>query len=103
MVDVRFSNAAQAYQNKPTADPTSGLAKEVTSGDSFSDMVKSAGEGAVQALEVGEQMSMKGVQGTADLSDVVTAVSQAEVTLQTVISIRDTMVDSYRRIMQMPI
>jgi flagellar hook-basal body complex protein FliE len=41
--------------------------------------------------------------GEADLRDVVAAVNNAEVTLQTVMAIRDKVVDAYTQILRMPI
>jgi flagellar hook-basal body complex protein FliE len=43
------------------------------------------------------------VQGKADLVDVVTAVSSAEASLETVMAIRDQVINAYQEIMRMPI
>jgi flagellar hook-basal body complex protein FliE len=48
-------------------------------------------------------MSAKAVTGEADLTDVVTAVTNAELTLQTVVSVRDRLISAYQEIMRMPI
>ena len=48
-------------------------------------------------------MSAKGIAGTADLREVVTAVTNAEVTLQTAIAIRDRVIRAYQDITSMPI
>ena len=46
---------------------------------------------------------MKAVKGTADIQEVVMAVSNAEVALQTVVAVRDKVVSAYQDILQMPI
>ena len=68
----------------------------------FSDLVKSA---LLQAKEIGkrgEQESIKGITDRTDLNKVVTAVAEAELTLQTVVSIRDKVIDAYKEILRMP-
>ena len=46
---------------------------------------------------------MAGIAKQAELADVITAVSNAEVTLQTVVAIRDRVIQAYQDIMRMPI
>jgi flagellar hook-basal body complex protein FliE len=48
-------------------------------------------------------MSAAAVQGKADMIDVLQAVTEAETTLNTVLSIRDRLVQSYQEIMRTPI
>jgi flagellar hook-basal body complex protein FliE len=48
-------------------------------------------------------MSIAGVAGKADVNDVVTAVTTAEVTLQTVVAIRDKVISAYQDILRMPV
>ena len=42
-------------------------------------------------------------QGKAELVDVVTAVSSAQASLETVMAVRDQVISAYQQIMQMPI
>lgn len=59
-----------------------------------------------QAQQIGraqEQLSIAGLQGQADLAQVSTAVAEAELTLQTVVAVRDKVVDAYKEILRMPI
>ncbi len=46
---------------------------------------------------------MAGLSGNASVTDVVTAVAKAELTLQTAMTIRDRVVQAYQDIMKMPI
>jgi flagellar hook-basal body complex protein FliE len=58
---------------------------------------------SIETLKDGELMSIKGVTGEADLTDVVAAVNSAEATLQLVTTLRDRMIQAYQEIIRMPI
>ena len=83
---VNFTDAISAYQKVAGKDT-----------------IKPSGEEVVGTLNEGEMQSLKAAAGTADLTDVVTAMSQAEVTLQTVVTVRDRVVQAYQEILRMPI
>jgi len=72
-------------------------------GMSFADMVGEGLQSAVDASMHAEEMSLKGIAGQAELTDVVTAVNNAEVMLQTVVSVRDRVLQAYQDVMRMPI
>ena len=72
-------------------------------GVTFSDFLREKAEDSVDTLRKSEEMSAKAVTGDADITDVVQAVTNAEVTLQTVVSIRDRMISAYQEILRMPI
>jgi flagellar hook-basal body complex protein FliE len=72
-------------------------------GTSFGSMVKKAGLESLEALREGEKVSAQAVMGTAELTDVVQAVTEAEVTLQTIVAMRDRMMSAYQEIMRMPV
>ncbi len=69
----------------------------------FGALVKSAVAGTASALASGEAAATRVAEGDASLVDVVTAVSAAEVTLETAIAIRNRVVEAYQEIMRMPI
>jgi len=81
--------AARAYQS-------------VAGGD-FGAMLGQALQGALQTGQAAEQQAARAVAGQADLTQVVQAVSRAELTLQTATAIRDRVVQAYQDIMKMPI
>lgn len=94
--------AAAAYANAgKIAGP--GMAAREAGGGGFADLLKQAADGAIGALERGESTSIKAVTGKADITDVVTAVSNAEVALQTVTAVRDRVIQAYQDILRMPI
>ncbi len=102
MVDkINPAQAAGIYQNMQGM----GQAARVTGGDqvSFGNLVKKAAVNSIDTMRAGEKASADAVIGKADLTDVVQAVSAAEVTLQTVVAVRDRMINAYQEIMRMPI
>jgi len=70
---------------------------------SFSDFLSGAMNNAVGTMQAGEQMATKQVAGQADIVDVVNAVNSAELSLDTVVAVRDKVIAAYQNIMQMPI
>jgi flagellar hook-basal body complex protein FliE len=72
-------------------------------GGAFADLVKSAIQEAARIGKTAEQASVAAVNDRADIGKVVTAVAEAELTLQTVITVRDRVIEAYREIMRMPI
>jgi len=58
---------------------------------------------SIGTMKQGETLAMKQVAGQADIVDVVNAVNQAELTLNTVVAVRDKVIQAYQSIMQMPI
>lgn len=101
MVD-KVSQAIGAYLN------TAKMAdKAVSAGEndsfSFGSLIKSAVDSVVKTQKKSEEISAQAVLGKADLTDVVQAVTDAEMTLQTVMTVRDRLVSVYQDIMRMPI
>lgn len=100
-----ISSALNAYQqalsriggNVPVSEPKPTINNE------FHNLVKSAVDDAVDLSKTGEEMTLKAIQGKADIQDVVLAVSNAEMALNTVVSVRDTAIKAYNTIMSMPI
>ena len=69
----------------------------------FGDMLKSAMTDAVHASKHAEHQMAAQVAGKAELVDVVTAISAAESSLETVMAVRDQVISAYQEIMRMPI
>jgi len=80
-----------------------GSPGQVAGAKDFSAYVKEAAGDAVDILRQGEALSKEGIAGKADLNDVVAAVNDAEMTLQTVTTLRDKIVQAYQEILRMPI
>jgi flagellar hook-basal body complex protein FliE len=58
---------------------------------------------AVDAGHKGEAIATAAVSGQTSLQEVVEAVNAAELTLQTVVAVRDRMIAAYQEILHMPI
>lgn len=85
-----------------TSGAASGLGN--TAGpDSFSAALEGAVKDAVGTLDKGEAMSAKQAMGKASMVNVVSAVNSAELTLDTVVAVRDKVIQAYQSIMNMPI
>ena len=91
------SVAAGAYAR------TAGSAASEDNTTSFSAAISQALDQAVQSGHTADDQAMKALGGTGNLTDVVTALSHAEMTLQTATTIRDRVVQAYQDIMKMPI
>lgn len=81
----------------------SSTAARPTVGTDFGSMVGGAAETALQTLRTSEQVATAGVSGTADVQQVVQALSDAELTMQTVVAVRDKVLGAYNDIMKMTI
>ncbi len=101
---VNLNDAISAYLGAARGAGPDGLdpRDKAQSGD-FAGALREVAEDAVQALREGEAASLKAAAGKADITDVVTAVSQAEITLQTVVAVRDRVIQAYQDILRMPI
>lgn len=69
----------------------------------FAGLVENFVGDAAQAMRHAEQASAKQVAGKGDLIDVVTAIGAAEMALDTVVAVRDRVVNAYSDIMRMQI
>lgn len=106
--------AANAYASLARiADPTggglsgavSGLGKVAESGGagSFADMLKNAVGSVADAGRKSDSQTAALASGKANVVDVVTAVAETEVAVETLVSVRDRMIQAYEEILKMPI
>ncbi|MBU6296831.1 MAG: flagellar hook-basal body complex protein FliE [Alphaproteobacteria bacterium] len=70
---------------------------------SFSNFLSDAVKSSIDTIKHGETMATKQITGQANVVDVVNAVNAAELTLDTVVAVRDKVVAAYQSIMNMPI
>jgi flagellar hook-basal body complex protein FliE len=95
---IRPSDAANAYAAVDRGD-TGGNA----AGPSFGSVLQNAVTNAVETGHTAETNALHAIAGEGNLTDVVTALSRAELTLQTATAVRDRVVQAYQDIMKMPI
>jgi len=94
--------AVAAYAKSAASAATKGLAAGDPA-DNFASLVRDAAGSAIDTMKNSEAMSAKAIAGKADLNEVVQAVTNAEVTLQTVLAVRDKVIQAYQDIIRMPI
>jgi len=108
VITVTPSAAAQAYRNVE-AGSFSGVSGSTGPGDpaatgaDFGGLLQRAVDGVVDTSRSAETQAMQAIAGGGNLTDVVSAVSKAELALQTTMAIRDRVVQAYQDIMKMPI
>ncbi|HVW73034.1 MAG TPA: flagellar hook-basal body complex protein FliE [Rhizomicrobium sp.] len=97
--------AAAAYRAaaQMNAQPAQGITPANVPGSSFSDFLSGAVKDSINTIRQGEQAATAQVQGKANLVDVVQQVNNAELTLDTVVAVRDKVVAAYQSILNMPI
>jgi flagellar hook-basal body complex protein FliE len=96
--------AAAAYQSIATMGGASATAAPAAaSGANFSDFLSGAVKDSINAISQGEKAATAQAAGKANIVDVVNSVNQAELTLDTVVAVRDKVVAAYQSIMSMPI
>lgn len=101
---INFTAAASAYQKAAQRDTLPAFDKaQKPEGGGFGEALREATEGAIDTMHESERQTLKAAIGQADLTEVVTAVSKAELTLQTVVTLRDRVVQAYQEILRMPI
>jgi flagellar hook-basal body complex protein FliE len=101
---VTPSAAAEAYAKVSRGTSGGGLGGAANdTGGSFGATMQQALEQAVQTGHTADDQAAKAISGGGNLTDVVVALSHAEMTLQTATAIRDRVVQAYQDIMKMPI
>jgi flagellar hook-basal body complex protein FliE len=99
--------AANAYAKLARlADPGANPLKEGASdsgGPSFGAMVKEAISSVAEAGRKSDGQAQAMAAGKANIVDVVTAVSETEVAVEAMVSVRDKVIAAYEEIMRMPI
>jgi flagellar hook-basal body complex protein FliE len=110
-MDVTLSKAAAAYKQANGMDKAGGIGNDTIElngsdspkGPAFDDLVV---EGLGKARGAGyesEAISTASLANKAELHELVTAVTNAELTLSTVVAVRDRIISAYQDIIKMPI
>jgi flagellar hook-basal body complex protein FliE len=101
------SIAANAYASLAKLTDPAGLGKGSgegsAAGPSFSALVKDAIGALSKTTHNSDVQSQAAAAGKANMIDVVTAVAESEVAIDTLVSVRDKVISAYEEIMKMPI
>ena len=98
--------AAAAYQSIANIGGASSAASSAAAqapGANFSDFLSGAVKDSINSISQGEKAASQQVSGNGNIVDVVNSVNSAELTLDTVLAVRDKVVAAYQSIMSMPI
>ena len=95
--------AAAAYQSIANMAGASASTATTAPASGFSDFLSGAIKDSISSIAQGEQAATSQVTGKANIVDVVNSVNSAELTLDTVVAVRDKVVAAYQSIMSMPI
>jgi flagellar hook-basal body complex protein FliE len=82
---------------------TASLTGAAGAGPSFGSLVENALSGMIEKGQEADGKAMQMAAGKADLVDVVTAVAETEVAVETLVSVRDKVIQAYEEIFRMPI
>ena len=113
MADIKSMQAAAAYRDatrvaeKILTETTEGTATPIQTGQpmkpSFPDLLGHSLQSARDVGYKGEAQSTRSVANESELHDLINAVSNAELTLNTVVAVRDRVISAYQDIIKMPI
>jgi flagellar hook-basal body complex protein FliE len=99
------SSAASAYASiaRLANQAQSATGPEKAGGGDFGGMVREAVGTLVETGKTAETGAVALAEGKADMVNVVTAMAETEVALETMVSVRDRVIAAYEEIMRMPI
>jgi flagellar hook-basal body complex protein FliE len=99
IASLRPAPAGIAQAPQPAPGPASGGEPRAAS---FGDLLEQVLSDAVDSGQRSETQATQAVAGGTNLQQVVEAVNAAELTLQTVVAVRDRIISAYQEIMRMP-
>lgn len=100
-VQKAIENYRSTLESMNAASPKAAEVPKTT--DDFSAMIGGAIKETANTLRAAEEQSIQAAAGEANIQDVVEALTNAEMTLNTVTAVRDKVVEAYQSIMNMPI
>ncbi len=102
-------SASKAYAQAASAAQTALGGADLAGGPGqaqglgFGDILKQAIGGVVETGKKADHAMTAAAVGKGDLVDVVTAISAAEMSLETLVAVRDQAISAYQEVMRMPI
>ena len=100
---MNIADALAAYKQGGGLMGQNASVGGASDGGNFSDVLKGFAGDAMKSLESGEKAATSAASGKGNIANVVTAISDAELMLQTVVTIRDKVIQAYQTITQMPV
>ena len=97
-----YANMAKLLNNQ-ASKPAVNQVADLGGGNDFAKLLGQAVQGVVDSGKVSDTKAMEMVNGKGDMVDVVTAISQTELAMDTMVAVRDRVISAYEEIMRMPI
>jgi flagellar hook-basal body complex protein FliE len=103
-----FNAVAAAYSNASKlisegAKSSAGAAGQGVQGADFGKILADQVQGVIDSGKASDKLSMGLVNGNANVVDVVTAISQTQLAMESMVAVRDKVISAYEEIMRMPI
>lgn len=107
-ITTPFNAATSAYTNASRlisqgAKPQTDITAAASPGGNFAELLAQSVQGVVDQGKVSDQLAMDMVSGKANVVDMVTALSETEMAIESMVTIRDRVISAYEEIMRMPI
>ncbi len=99
-IPVSAATNAYAAVSRIASTGAQGTGESTTD---FGDLVKQAVDSVVESGRQTDRIAVDALSGKADVVDVVTAMAETELALETMVSVRDRIISAYEEIMRMPI
>ena len=100
-VSAAYGNASRLISD-PGKTSLGGLGDKSQTPD-FGKLLAQGMQGVMDAGAVSDKLSLDMVNGKANVVDVVTAISQTELAMESMVAVRDKVISAYEEIMRMPI
>jgi len=97
-----YSNALNQLKKAATGTESGNEGGGTGAASAFGDILKQSLQTAVDAQHKSEKISGAALAGKADMTDVLQAVTDAEMALNTVLAVRDKVVQAYNDVMRTP-
>jgi flagellar hook-basal body complex protein FliE len=106
-ITTPFNAATSAYNNasrliNQAAKPNTDLTAKATGGN-FADILAQNVQGVIEQGKTSDAMAMEMVSGKANVVDMVTALTETEMAIESMVTLRDRVITAYEEIMRMPI
>lgn len=105
-MSATFNAAAAAYGNASQliTDAAKGsVAQPTQDSGEFASLLAETVQTVVETGQRSDNLQMQMLDGNASIVDVVTAVAETEIALESMVSVRDRVISAYEEIMRMPI
>ncbi len=96
-------NPAQAAQAYGAIARLGGKTDQTRTAGNFGDLVNNAIQNTTDTGRVAEAKALDLATGRSDIVDLVTAVAETEVAVETMVAVRDRVITAYQEILNMPI